>query len=76
LVDAGDPPLSITWHFHGKNVSSQMGISTGRFGQRSSILSIEHVIAGHAGVYTCVARNAVGEATFAAELNVNGEFSS
>jgi hypothetical protein len=72
LVDTGDPPLSITWHFHGKNVSSQMGITTGRFGQRSSILSIDHVIAGHAGVYTCVARNSFGEASFAAALNVNG----
>jgi hypothetical protein len=72
LVSEGDLPLSITWAFHGKNVSSQMGISTSKFGSRMSVLMIEHIVAGHSGTYTCTARNSAGYANFSAQLFVNG----
>ncbi|CAG0885273.1 unnamed protein product [Cyprideis torosa] len=69
-VPTGDLPMSITWTFHGKNVSSQMGISTGKFGSRSSLLNINRVAAQHAGTYTCTARNAAGEDVHSTVLRV------
>ncbi|CAG0912292.1 unnamed protein product [Notodromas monacha] len=71
LVSEGDLPLTITWAFHGRNVSSQMGISTSKFGSRMSVLMIEHIVAGHSGKYTCTARNSVGTADYSAHLLVN-----
>jgi hypothetical protein len=73
LVSEGDLPLSITWAFHGRNVSSQMGISTSKFGSRMSVLMIEHIVAGHSGRYTCTARNSAGTSDYSAQLLVNGE---
>lgn len=49
-----------------------MGVSTMKLGTKSSILSIEHVTHGHAGVYTCVATNRAGEARYSATLRVHG----
>jgi hypothetical protein len=72
LVSDGDQPLSITWAFHGRNVSSQMGITTSKIGSRMSVLMIEHIVSGHSGKYTCTARNAAGSANHTAELIVNG----
>lgn len=43
-------------------------------GKRGSILSIDSVSHAHAGKYTCVAKNKAGEATYSADLNVNGYY--
>jgi len=47
FYNQGDLPMTITWIFHGQELSSQMGIETSKFGKRSNILSIESVAAMH-----------------------------
>ena len=71
-VSAGDEPLSITWSFHGINISSDSGIVTSNFGSKTSFLMINSVNHGHRGEYTCLAKNKAGSATSTAELRVNG----
>lgn len=51
-VDQGDMPLSLQWIFHGKELSSQMGIETAKFGKRTNMLTIESLAPFHAGNYT------------------------
>lgn len=46
----GDTPLTISWIFHGQELSSQMGIETMRIGKRTNILSIENVAPFHMGI--------------------------
>ncbi|KAK8752913.1 hypothetical protein OTU49_008227, partial [Cherax quadricarinatus] len=70
-VRQGDPPLHIVWYFHGQEVSHVMSVTTMKLGPKSSILSIEHVTHGHAGIYTCVASNIAGEARYSATLHVH-----
>ena len=71
-VSAGDKPLKISWSFHGINISSDSGITTGNFGSRTSILMIQSVTHSHRGMYTCLAKNPAGSTTSTAELKVNG----
>ena len=71
-VSAGDEPLSITWSFHGNEISSDSGIMTSNFGSKTSILMINSVSHGHRGRYTCLAKNNAGVASSSAELKVNG----
>ena len=72
MTTAGDLPMTLRWMFHGQELSSQMGISTLRVNPRVSLLSIDAVAAGHAGVYTCTAENAAGSSNQSASLSVNG----
>ena len=72
IVD-GDLPMTLRWMFHGKELSSQMGISTFLLNPRVSLLSIDAVAAGHAGDYTCTAKNSAGQTNHTASLFVNGE---
>jgi hypothetical protein len=51
-----------------------MGVSTTKIGSKVSLLSIDHVIAGHSGNYTCTARNAAGFDNHTALLLINGNF--
>ena len=71
-VSAGDEPLSITWSFHGNNISTDSGIMTSNFGSKTSILMINSVNHDHRGRYTCLARNNAGIVSSSAELKVNG----
>ena len=71
-VSAGDEPLSITWSFHGNNISTDSGIMTSNFGSKTSFLMINSVNQGHRGMYTCRAKNNAGSAESTAELRVNG----
>lgn len=68
----GDLPMTLRWMFHGKELSSQMGITTFRLNPRVSLLSIDAVAAGHAGDYTCTAQNVAGQTNHTATLFVNG----
>ena len=72
-VSEGDEPLTMTWSFHGNDISSgSSGIVTSNFGSTTSFLMIKSVSQGHRGVYTCRAKNTAGSATSTAELRVNG----
>ena len=72
-VSEGDEPLTITWSFHGNDISSDSsGIVTNNFGSTTSFLMIKSVNQGHRGIYTCLAKNNAGSAASTAELRVNG----
>lgn len=75
IVSSGDAPLHITWSFHGKDSSTnkQKGVSTVKFGERSSLLVIDRLTSEHSGIYSCFARNAAGNASYSTELKVNGK---
>ncbi len=72
VVSEGDEPLSISWSFHGHNLTSDLGIVTANMGPRVSSLMIASVGHRHMGIYTCTANNAAGKASYSAELRVNG----
>lgn len=68
----GDMPLTLRWAFHGKELSSQMGISIIKAGPKMSLLTIDAVAAGHSGEYTCTASNSAASVNYTATLAVNG----
>lgn len=78
-VNKGDTPIDLHWTTapdpklggSGKLMTND-GILITKTTQRISMLSIESVHARHRANYTCVARNAAGEAYHTAELSVNG----
>ncbi len=73
VVVSGDEPVSLSWSFHGADISSnQLGIRTTDVGSRMSLLIIESVGHRHRGSYTCKAKNAAGAASSTAVLRVNG----
>lgn len=71
-VIKGDSPIVISWLFNSTEINPSDGILVGKMGSRISSLSIEAVRAEHSGVYTCVARNAAGQANHTSLLQVNG----
>lgn len=71
-VSEGDSPLDITWSFQGTDLSSQMGISTAKFGRKTSVLVIDPANSGHRGNYTCTVRNPAGYVNYTASLDVHG----
>ena len=75
-VTQGDTPISITWTFHGRNLSHLTDVVTQKVGHKMSILSIESVTAGHSGNYTCTARNEAGSTNYTTSLQVYGKQSS
>jgi hypothetical protein len=75
-VSKGDTPLKITWNFHGEELSSHMGITTTKIGDRTSLLTISSVMAGHSGNFTCTAQNTAGSISHTATVHVNGSVSN
>ncbi len=73
-VTKGDEPLTITWHLHGDDISSEPSITTTMIGSRTSILIISEVGYRHSGLYSCRATNPAGSSTHSAELKVNGNY--
>ena len=73
IVPVGDEPLSISWSFHGAEVTTDPGIITSPLGTRGSSLMIPQVGHRHSGHYTCKAKNAAGVASATVELMVNGQ---
>jgi len=71
-VDEGDLPLSISWIFHGQELSSQMGIETAKLGKRTNFLTIESIAQMHMGQYTCLASNPAGSTNHTASLTIRG----
>ena len=68
----GDEPLAISWTFHGKGISSDLGIMTTQIGSRGSMLIIASVGHAHSGNYTCTAKNTAGSQSETAVMRVNG----
>lgn len=71
-ISKGDRPLQINWNFHGEELSSHLGITTTRVGDRTSFLSIASAMAAHNGNYTCTASNQAGTTSYTAAVHVNG----
>ena len=65
--------MSITWNLKGDIISSDPVMTTTMIGQQTSILIISSVDYQHSGQYTCRAENKAGQATYSAELRVNGK---
>lgn len=72
FASEGDLPLKFSWKFNGEKLEDYPEISTATVGKRMFTLLIDSVSYSHAGNYTCVVANDAGEATFNAELQVNG----
>ena len=72
LISSGDLPVDVEWLFNGKSINSYSGVSTMKSGKRASVLTIDSVHAGHAGKYTCKAKNHAESVSHTAELIVNG----
>lgn len=75
-VSKGDKPLYLSWTFHGKELSSDLGITTVRIGDATSLLTVPSADTIHTGNYTCIASNLYGRAIYTAEIIVNGIFIS
>ena len=56
----------------GKDMSSDISISTTQLGSSASMLSIESVDYTHSGTFTCKVSNEAGYVTHTTELKVNG----
>jgi len=72
LVTSGDLPIDIEWLFGGEPINFATGIAILRGGKRTSLLTIDSVHAGHAGNYTCKAKNQASSSEYSAALIVNG----
>ena len=72
VVNDGDPPFKISWSMQGKDMSSDISISTTQLGSSASMLSIESVDYTHSGTFTCKVSNEAGYVTHTTELKVNG----
>ena len=72
IVTKGDQPLTISWSFHGHDISSDLGIITTPLGNMGSSLMITSVGHKHRGTFTCKASNQAGNTTQSVELRVNG----
>uniref|UniRef100_A0A8D8Z5T0 Down syndrome cell adhesion molecule n=1 Tax=Cacopsylla melanoneura TaxID=428564 RepID=A0A8D8Z5T0_9HEMI len=77
----GDLPMNISWLMNGRLIPGGAGsqaeeessdISVSQTGRRMSMLAIEAVKHTLAGNYTCFAVNQAGNASYSAELKVNG----
>ena len=75
IVTKGDQPLTISWSFHGHDISSDLGIITTPLGKMGSSLMITSVGHKHRGTFTCKASNQAGNTTRSVELRVNGALS-
>lgn len=71
-VSQGDTPIEIFWTFHGSQEMSQLGISTSKFGAKTSVLLIDSANSFHRGEYTCTAKNPAGSDNYSTSLDVHG----
>jgi len=74
IAAKGDEPMTVSWTFHGNNISSDLGIITTPIGGRGSLLVISAITFKHGGKYTCIAKNDAGVRHQTVELKVNGRY--
>ena len=72
IATRGDEPMTVSWTFHGDNITDGLGIMTTPIGGRGSNLLITSINHRHSGVYTCTASNDAGSRSESIELQVNG----
>lgn len=72
-VSQGDLPITYKWLKDNKPIDPKLKVKVTSYDQHSSALSIESVAAIHSGNYTCVVTNPAAEATFSAQLLVQGK---
>lgn len=81
-VTTGDLPLNITWKYPGDHEvtsvqdSRRPKVTVTTMGARAAMLSIDILMAEHAGNYSCVASNAAAATSYTAELHINGVYLS
>jgi hypothetical protein len=72
-VSKGDKPLQLhTWTFHGKELSTDMGMVTQKVGDDSLLLTVSSADLMHSGDYQCIAQNRAGRTTYTTEILVHG----
>lgn len=71
-VSKGDTPIDISWSFYGQDMSTHLGITTTKVGDKTSLLVISSIMGSHSGNYTCVAKNKAGSAIYTTTLRVKG----
>lgn len=71
-ISKGDTPIDISWNFHGQEMSTHLGITTTKLGDRMSVLSLSPIMGSHSGNYTCIAKNIAGMSTYTAAVRVIG----
>lgn len=71
-VTSGDDPLTLRWFKDDIPLTSSPEFMVTNMNSKMSLLVLQGVDSIHTGKYTCVATNPVGESTFSAQLNVNG----
>lgn len=59
---------------NGEEIPEYLDVSSSKMGKRINVLFIESVKAGHAGNYSCLAKNQAGMAEYTASLIVIGSF--
>lgn len=75
MVLDGDPPIDISWSFHGTSQGdfSKLGITTTKVGSKTNLLLIEAASSEHRGDYTCTAKNPAGSVSYSTNLNIHGK---
>lgn len=66
--------MDVMWLLNGDEIPAYLEVSTSKMGKRMNVLLIESVNAGHAGNYSCVARNQAGTVEYMAPLIVIGRW--
>lgn len=71
-ISSGNIPVQFSWFLNGNPVENIEGITVGKFGTKTSVLSIENLAEVHAGNFTCLAQNIAGLTSYSAGLVVKG----
>lgn len=73
-ISKGDKPLTINWHFNGEHISPNLGLTTMKLNDRSSVLMIGSATAANSGNYTCTVSNKAGSSSYTTSIIVHGRY--
>lgn len=75
---SGSPPPHISWLLDGAELGGSAGLVLGSFlasgGNVISHLNVTSARVHHGGLYTCMATNTAGSASYSAPLNIYGKY--